>query len=55
MEKLTLKESTIQNDKEEREAERKDENHKSTQIESLSKEWRYAYDHSKDQIIGNPS
>ena len=47
MEKLILKESTTQNDKAEREAETKDENYESTQIESLYNEWRYAYHHPK--------
>ena len=55
MEKLTLKEPTTQNNKEEKDAETKDENHEDTRIESLFKEWRYTRGHPKEQIISDPS
>ena len=56
MKKLTLKESTAQDNKKEgKEAGGEEGNYKGTQAESLPKEWRYAYDHPKDQIIDDPS
>ena len=56
IEKFTLKESTVQNNKEEgKKIERKEKNHEGAQDESLPQEWRYTYSHPKDQIIGDPS
>ena len=46
-EKITFKESAIQDNKEEREVEAKNKNYGDTQIESLPKKWRYAHDHPK--------